>query len=129
VRRDHEICRLDVARSSQPVWAKTSKDDRVFNVRMNNSTRAMPTAETAQYITDRWSDRTGTGTENATRVTSTRSRERARGTTKQGFGWSSVGRSNFRCTSLTVIGDIRRSQYGRLVSSINATTRCRPVRR
>ena len=37
-----EICRLDVATSSRPVWAKTSKDDRVFFVRMNNSSRAMP---------------------------------------------------------------------------------------
>ena len=35
-----EICRLDVARSSRPVWAKTSKKDHVFYVRMNNSTRA-----------------------------------------------------------------------------------------
>ena len=39
-----EICRLDVARSSQPVWSKTSRQDRVFFVRMNNSTRALPEA-------------------------------------------------------------------------------------
>jgi type I restriction enzyme R subunit len=50
----HELCRLDVANSSTPVWAKTSKDDRVFFVRMNNSTRAMPEAELDQYIADRW---------------------------------------------------------------------------
>lgn len=37
-----ELCRLDVARSSRPVWARTSKEDRVFFVRMNNSTRALP---------------------------------------------------------------------------------------
>jgi type I restriction enzyme R subunit len=49
-----EICRLDVARSSQPVWAKTSKQDRVFFVRMNNSTRAMPDNELESYLADRW---------------------------------------------------------------------------
>ncbi len=49
-----EICRVDVARSSQPVWAKTSKDDRVFFVRMNNSTRALPDAELPAYVSDRW---------------------------------------------------------------------------
>ena len=52
-----ETCRVDVARSSQPVWAKTSKDDRVFFVRMNNSTRALPEAELPSYVTDRWSER------------------------------------------------------------------------
>jgi type I restriction enzyme, R subunit len=50
----HEICRLDVAKSSQPVWAKTSKDDRIFFVRMNNSTRALPEAELPTYVADRW---------------------------------------------------------------------------
>jgi len=52
----HEICRLDVARSSRPVWAKTSKEDRVFFVRMNNSTRPLPTGELDSYIADRWPD-------------------------------------------------------------------------
>ncbi|MEJ7772058.1 MAG: HsdR family type I site-specific deoxyribonuclease, partial [Geodermatophilaceae bacterium] len=33
-----EICRLDVASALEPVWAKTSKDDHAFFVRMNNST-------------------------------------------------------------------------------------------
>jgi type I restriction enzyme R subunit len=50
----HEICRVDVARSSRPVWAKTSKDDRAFFVRMNNSTRALPDTETTAYVADRW---------------------------------------------------------------------------
>jgi type I restriction enzyme R subunit len=50
----HEICRLDVARSSRPVWAKTSKDERTFFVRMNNSTRPMPTDELDAYLADRW---------------------------------------------------------------------------
>jgi type I restriction enzyme, R subunit len=49
-----EICRLDVARSSQPVWTRTSKDDRVFFVRMNNSTRALPETELPAYVADRW---------------------------------------------------------------------------
>jgi len=57
----HEICRLDVARSSQPVWARTSKADRVFYVRMNNSTRELPADQLAAeelpaYLTDRWPD-------------------------------------------------------------------------
>ena len=55
--REHqgaEICRVDVAASSVPVWAKTSKEDRVFFVRMNNSTRAMPDDELPEYMTDRW---------------------------------------------------------------------------
>ena len=50
----HEICRLDAARSPQPVWAATSKDPRVFFVRMNNSTRVMPNAEIWDYIRKRW---------------------------------------------------------------------------
>jgi type I restriction enzyme R subunit len=51
-----EICRLDVARSSRPVWAKTSKDARVFFVRMNNSSRAMPRDELDAYLHDHWPD-------------------------------------------------------------------------
>ncbi|MFZ6005154.1 MAG: HsdR family type I site-specific deoxyribonuclease [Actinomycetota bacterium] len=51
---DHEVCRLDVAASPEPVWAKTSKDDRVFFVRMNNSTRALPGAECTTYCAQRW---------------------------------------------------------------------------
>ena len=51
---DCEICRLDVARSSVPVWAKTSKEERVFFVRMNNSTRVMPEGESGAYIAERW---------------------------------------------------------------------------
>lgn len=57
----HEICRLDVARSSRPVWAKTSKEDRVFFVRMNNSTRPLPDQELSSYIVDRWPGQGSTG--------------------------------------------------------------------
>jgi type I restriction enzyme R subunit len=49
-----ELCRLDVARSSQPIWAKTSKSQRVFYVRMNNSSRPMPETELNAYLADRW---------------------------------------------------------------------------
>ncbi len=49
-----ELCRLDVARSSQPIWAKTSKGEHLFFVRMNNSTRVMPDGELDNYLADRW---------------------------------------------------------------------------
>ena len=54
LRGGKEICRLDVARSSQPVWATTSQKERVFFVRMNNSTRELPDDELDEYLTDRW---------------------------------------------------------------------------
>jgi type I restriction enzyme R subunit len=54
IHNGHEICRLDVAQSSQPVWAKTSTGDRVFFVRMNNSTRKLPDADLEIYLADRW---------------------------------------------------------------------------
>lgn len=54
VHAGHDICRLDVARSSQPVWARTSKEQRVFFVRMNNSTRPVPDQELPAYVADRW---------------------------------------------------------------------------
>jgi len=57
---DAEVCRLDVARSSRPVWAKTSKVDRVFFVRMNNSSRVMPADELDRYLADRWPATTST---------------------------------------------------------------------
>jgi type I restriction enzyme R subunit len=56
VHNGQEICRLDVARSSQPVWAVTSKKARIFCVRMNNSTRELPDGELDAYLADRWSD-------------------------------------------------------------------------
>ena len=49
-----EICRVDVAASSRPVWARTSKADRTFYVRLNNSTRELPESEAAAYLTERW---------------------------------------------------------------------------
>ena len=50
----HEICRLDVARSSVPVRATTSKQAGFFFVRMNNSSREMPDHEQPGYIADHW---------------------------------------------------------------------------
>ncbi len=37
-----EIWRVDVAPATGPVWTKTSKTDRIFYVRLNSSTRALP---------------------------------------------------------------------------------------
>ncbi len=54
VHEGKEICRLDVARSSRPVWTRTSKEDRVFFVRMNNSTRPLPEDEVGNYVADHW---------------------------------------------------------------------------
>ncbi len=48
-----EICRVDAARCTEPTWAKTSKTDRVFFVRMNNSTRVMPDDEIDAYLRQR----------------------------------------------------------------------------
>jgi type I restriction enzyme, R subunit len=52
-----DVCRLDVAASSQPVWARTSKEPSVFFVRMNNSSRPMPADEVAGYVAHRWPSR------------------------------------------------------------------------
>ncbi|MHB1599161.1 MAG: HsdR family type I site-specific deoxyribonuclease [Acidimicrobiales bacterium] len=50
----HEICRVDVAASPSPVWTRTSKDEQIFFVRMNNSTRALPDGEIETYQAERW---------------------------------------------------------------------------
>lgn len=52
--RGVEVCRLDVARSTRPVWAKTSKATDVFFVRMNNSSRSMADGERDEYIAQHW---------------------------------------------------------------------------
>lgn len=54
VHQGKELCRVDVAGNSKPVWAKTSKHDQLFFVRFNNSTRAIPAAEIDAYVADRW---------------------------------------------------------------------------
>jgi hypothetical protein len=49
-----EICRVDVARSSVPVSATMSDREPAFWVRMNNTTRRLPEAETDSYVRDHW---------------------------------------------------------------------------
>lgn len=53
VRDGKEICRVDAAASPDAVWAKTSKDDRVFFVRMNNSTRVFSDLDAARIVENR----------------------------------------------------------------------------
>lgn len=48
--RNMEICRVDVAKHTEPVWAKTSKDVKMFFARFNNSTRALPEDEVSSYV-------------------------------------------------------------------------------
>jgi len=62
----HEVCRLDVGESARPVWARTSKAERVFFVRMNNSTRALPDGEIEAYVADHWLALTADPTPNQT---------------------------------------------------------------
>jgi len=54
VHAGHELCRVDVAASPAAVWARTSKDEHVFFIRMNNSTRALPEAEQSEYTAAHW---------------------------------------------------------------------------
>jgi len=54
VHAGQEICRLDIAASPEPVWARTSKEERVFYVRMNNSTRSLPDDERSAYCVEHW---------------------------------------------------------------------------
>ncbi|MGH7107640.1 MAG: type I restriction enzyme endonuclease domain-containing protein, partial [Acetobacteraceae bacterium] len=51
-----EICRVDIARSGEGVWTKTSKGEFLFFVRVNNSTRAWPEGEVDAYLVQRHSD-------------------------------------------------------------------------
>lgn len=55
-----EICRVDVAASPAPVWAKTSKAPKVLFVRMNNSSRAVPDDEQTTYVASQWPEATAT---------------------------------------------------------------------
>jgi type I restriction enzyme R subunit len=49
-----QICRVDVARHNGPVWANTSKAERVLFARFNNSTRVVPVDEADAYVSFRW---------------------------------------------------------------------------
>jgi type I restriction enzyme R subunit len=54
VHEGKQICRVDVAGHSQPVWAKTSKAERVLFACFNNSTRAVPADKADAYVSVRW---------------------------------------------------------------------------
>jgi type I restriction enzyme R subunit len=54
VHDDKQICRVDVARNNGPVFAKTSKGERVLFARFNNSTRAVPVDEIVAYVSLMW---------------------------------------------------------------------------
>jgi hypothetical protein len=45
---------IDVSPSSKPVFTRTSKNDEVFFVRANNTTRQLGIAEAHEYIGTRW---------------------------------------------------------------------------
>ncbi len=49
-----EVCRVDVARSSEPVLARISTKEEIFYVRMNNSTRVLPEIEVEEYVRAHW---------------------------------------------------------------------------
>ena len=49
-----EICLVDVARHTEAVWAKTSKEPQIFFARFNNSTRAIPDDEVTTYVKAHW---------------------------------------------------------------------------
>jgi hypothetical protein len=49
-----DICRVDIAGHTEPVWAKTSKEPRIFLARFNNSTRAIPDDEVNDYVAIHW---------------------------------------------------------------------------
>ena len=49
-----DVCRVDVAAASQPVWVAKSKTERVFYARLNNSTREVPEGEVDRYVKERW---------------------------------------------------------------------------
>jgi len=51
-----DLCRVDVARSSSPVYARMSDKGGVFWVRINNSTRALPELEVEDYVREHWRD-------------------------------------------------------------------------
>jgi type I restriction enzyme R subunit len=54
VHEGKQICRVDVARHRQPVWARTSKAEHVLFARFNNTTRVVPANEADAYVSVRW---------------------------------------------------------------------------
>jgi type I restriction enzyme R subunit len=56
VHEGKEICRVDVGAMKDGIWAKTSKEQSVFFVRVNNTTRAWPADDVASYVAQRSTD-------------------------------------------------------------------------
>lgn len=50
----HDVCRLDVKPSSEPVFVGNDKGDADLYVRLNNSTRPLNTADALKYVRQRW---------------------------------------------------------------------------
>ena len=50
----HDICRIDVPASSRPIWVKTKNGPNILYQRRNNSTRPVPSAETEEFIAERF---------------------------------------------------------------------------
>jgi Schlafen, AlbA_2 len=51
---DRWVVLVDVTPSAKPVFARSSKQDEVFYVRANNTTRQLGIAEAHEYISSRW---------------------------------------------------------------------------
>jgi len=49
----------DAIEDGTAVWARTSKDERAFFMRMSNSTRPLPEVELPAYLVDRWPEQAG----------------------------------------------------------------------
>jgi ATP-dependent Lon protease len=50
----HEVCRLDVIPSTEPVFLTNDQGDADLYVRLNNSTRPLNTADAVKYIRQHW---------------------------------------------------------------------------
>ena len=51
---EHDVCRVDVTKSHEPVFVKNSKGDADLYVRINNSTRLLNTQDALQYVRKHW---------------------------------------------------------------------------
>jgi hypothetical protein len=52
---EQHVCLVHIAPSQEPVFAKVSKGDRIFFVRINNSTRVLDGPDLISYVRQRWS--------------------------------------------------------------------------
>lgn len=50
----HEVCRLDVNASTEPVFVVNDQGDADLYVRLNNSTRSLNTADALKYVRQHW---------------------------------------------------------------------------